>query len=217
MPQLGGNPAMTSLPSEPETEDYAEAGRFAARYGLEHEHDRRDLTHHWDSYPFGLGSWRRARNVVHGTLDGRSITAFEYHYVLLSDDSTERDAFRNFLVCVVDLDHPVPALTAVLRDREVWHEGELRGTELPVNDESFRDRYLLVGEDDDFARAVVTDQHAARCAEIDAKVEWRFAGDDFLLWIESVRVGDGLSAALQVLQPLITAAENFRAQGSGAV
>lgn len=208
---------MTSLPSRPEAEDYAEARRYAARYGLEHEHDRHDLTHHWDSYPFGLGSWRRARNVVHGTLHGRSITAFEYRYVLLRDDSTERDAFRNFLVCVVDLDHPVPALTAVLRDREVWHEGELTGTELTVNDESFRERYLLVGEDEDFARAVVTDEHAARCVEIDARVEWRFAGEDFLLWIEDVRVGEGLSAALQVLQPLITAAENFRAQGSGAV
>src|SRR4051812_35570947 len=206
---------MTSSPSKPESEDYAEAQRFAAHYGLEHEHNRRDLTHHWGSYPFGLGGWRRPRNVVRGTLHAGSITAFEYHYALLSDDSTERDAFRNFLVCVVDLDHPVPALTAVLKDREAWHRGELKGAELPVNDESFRERYLLVGDDDDFARAVVTDEHAARCVEIDAKVEWRFAGGDFLLWIEGVRVGDGLSAALQVLQPLITAAENFRAQGSG--
>jgi hypothetical protein len=48
-------------------------------------------------------------------------------------------------------------------------------------------------------------------------VEWRFAGDDFLLWIENVGVGDGLSAALQVLQPLITAAEDFPAQGSAVV
>lgn len=208
---------MTSLPSRPDTEDYTEAQQFAARHGLEHEHDRRDLTHHWDSYPFGLGSWRRARNVVRGTLHGRSITAFEYHYVLFTDDSTERDAFRNFLVCVVDLDHSVPALTAVLREREIWHERELEGTEFPVSHEAFRERYLLVGEDDGFAREVVTEEHAARCAEIEAKVEWRFAGDDFLLWIESVRVGDGLSAALKVLEPLITAAENFRPQGSAAM
>jgi hypothetical protein len=208
---------MTELSSTPDTEDYAEARRFAARHGLEHEHDRRDLTHHWDTYPFGLGSWRRARNVVHGTLHGRSITAFEYHYVLLKDDSAERDAFRNFLVCVVDLDHPLPALTAVLRDREIWHEGELKGAEVAVNDESFRDRYLLVGDDDDFARAVVTDDHAAQCAAIDARVEWRFAGDDFLLWIESVGVGEGLSGALQVLQPLISAAESFPAHGSAEV
>jgi hypothetical protein len=154
---------------------------------------------------------------VHGILHGRSITAFEYHYVLLSDDSTERDAFRNFLVCVVDLEHPVPALTAVLRDREVWHKGELEGSEFLVNDESFRDRYLLVGEDEEFARAVVSEEHAARCAETDARVEWRFAGDDFLLWIENARVGNGLSAALAVLQPLITAAENFRPRASASM
>ena len=97
---------MTSSPFKSESEDYAEAQRFAAHYGREHERNRRDLTHHWDSYPLGLGSWRRARNVVRGTFQGRSITAFEYHYVLPSDDSTERDAFRNFLVCVVDPDHP---------------------------------------------------------------------------------------------------------------
>jgi hypothetical protein len=208
---------MSSSRPTPEGEDYAEAQRFATQYGLEHEHNRRDLTHRWDRYPFGLGRWRRARNVVRGTLHGRSITAFEYHYVLLSDDSTERDAFRNFLICVVDLDHPVPALTAVLRDREIWHEGELNGAELPVFHEAFRDRYLLVGDDAEFASAVVTEDHAALCAEIDARVEWRFAGDDFLLWIESVRVGEGLSAALEVLRPLITAAEDFRAQGSAAM
>jgi hypothetical protein len=210
---VGGDPVVTSSASKPATGDYAEAERFAAHYGLEHEHDRRDLTHHWGTYPFGLGSFRRARNIVRGTLHGRSITAFEYHYVLLSDDSTERDAFRNFLVCVVDLDHPVPSLTAVLRDREIWHETELKGTEFPVNHEGFRDRYLLVGDDDGFARAVVTEKHAARCAEIDAKVEWRFADDDFLLWIEGARVADGLSLALQVLLPLITAAEGFPRQG----
>jgi hypothetical protein len=198
-------------------EDYAEAQRFAAHHGLEHEHDRHDLTHRWDSYPFGLGSWRRARNVVHGTLHGRSITAFEYHYVLLSDSSSaERDAFRNFLVCVVDLDHPVPALTAVLRDRGVWHEGELSGTEYPVNHDAWRERYLLVGDDDDFARSVVTEEHAARCAEIDARVEWRFAGDDFLLRLESVRVVEALPSALDVLLPLVTAAENFRPRASGS-
>jgi hypothetical protein len=205
---------MTSYPAEPESEDRAEVQGFAGHYVLEHEHNRRDLTHRWDSYPFGLGSWRRARNVVRGTLHGRSVTVFEYRYVLLSDNSTERDAFRNFLICVVDLDHHVPALTAVLRDREFWHEGELEGAELPVNHDAWRDRYLLVGDDDEFARAVVTEEHAARCAEIEAKVEWRFAGDDFLLWIESVRVKDGLSAALEVLLPLINAAEAFRPQGS---
>lgn len=205
---------MTHSPSQPENADYAEAQRFASEHGLEHEHSRQDLTHHWATYPFGVGNWRRARNVVRGSLHGRSITAFEYHYVLLSDDTTERDAFRNFLVCVVDLDHAVPPLTAVRRDRLIWHGQGLPGTEIPIDHKVWRDQYVLFGENDDFGRAVVTEAHAARCTEIDIKAEWRFVADDFLLWIENVRVGDKLTSVLEVLRPLISAAERFSSTGS---
>jgi hypothetical protein len=194
--------------------DYAHAQRFASEHGLEHEHGRRDLTHHWEMYPFGVGNWRRARNVVRGSLRGRSITAFEYHYVLLGDDTTERDAFHGFLVCVVDLDHAVPPLTAVRKDRLIWHRGQLVGTEIPIGHETWQAQYGLFGEDVDFARTVVTEEHAARCAQIDIKAEWRFVGDDFLLWIENARVGDTLTAALEVLRPLIGAAEGFSPTGS---
>ena len=205
---------MPPSPSQPGNADHAEAQRFASQHGLEHEHNRRDLTHRWDTYPFGVGSWRRARNVVRGSLHGRSITAFEYHYVLLTDDTTERDAFRNFLVCVVDLDHAVPPLTAARKDRLIWHAGQLVGTEISIGHEMWRDQYSLFGEDSDFARTVVTEEHAARCAQIDVKAEWRFVADDFLLWIENARVGDTLTAALEVLRPLIGAAEGFSPTGS---
>ncbi|WP_164704506.1 hypothetical protein [Blastococcus litoris] len=190
-------------------DDHAVAQRFAAEHALEHVHSRRDLTHRWESYPFGIGTWRRARNVVRGSLHGRSITAFEYHYVLLSDDTNERDAFRNFLVCVVDLDHAVPPLTAVRKDRLLWHGDRLVGGEIPIAHQAWRDEYSLFGEDDDFAHAVLTHEHAARCAQADIRAEWRFAADDFLLWIESARVSDMLTAALEVLRPLISAAEGF--------
>jgi hypothetical protein len=200
---------MPASPTEPESADYAEAQQFASKHGLQHEHSRRDLTHHWETYPFGIGNWRRARNVVRGSLHGRAITAFEYHYVLLSDDTTERDAFHNFLICVVDLDHAVPGLTAARRDRLIWHGDQLTGTEIPIDHQAWREQYVLFGDDDHFARTVVTEEHAARCAQIDVKAEWRFTADDFLLWIENVRVGDTLTAALDVLGPLIVAAEQY--------
>src|SRR3954447_2570721 len=205
---------MTPPPTHSENADYADAQRFASEHGLEHEHTRSALAHRWDTYPFGVGSWRRARNVVRGSLHGRSITAFEYHYVLLTDDTTERDAFRNFLVCVVDLDHAVPPLTAVRKERLIWHAEKLAGTEIPIDHRIWRDQYALFGEDSDFARTVVTEEHAARCTEIDIKAEWRFVADDFLLWIENARVGDTLTAALEVLRSLISAAERFSPTGS---
>ena len=204
---------MSTPPARSGDADHAEAQRFASEHGLEHEHSRRDLTHHWETYPFGIGSWRRARNVVRGSVHGRSITAFEYHYVLLADDTTERDAFHNFLVCVVDLDHAVPSLAAVRRDRLIWHGGQLVGAEIPLGGDAWRDRYGLYGEDVDFARTVVTDEHAARCAESDARAEWRFVADEFVLWIENARVGTTLTAALGLLRPLVSAAEGFSSDG----
>jgi hypothetical protein len=209
------NLIMTPPPSHSENADYADAQRFASEHGLEHEHSRSNLTHHWETYPFGVGSWRRARNVVRGSLHGRSITAFEYHYVLLNDDTTERDAFHNFLVCVVDLDHAVPPLTAVRKDRLIWHGDQLVGAEVPIDHEMWQNQYILLAEDSEFAHTVVTEEHAARCAQIDIKAEWRFVSDDFLLWIENARVGDTLTAALEVLRPLIGAAEGFSPTGSG--
>ncbi|NYJ08223.1 hypothetical protein [Petropleomorpha daqingensis] len=183
---------------------------FASRHGLEHEHTRRELTHRWESYPFGFGNWRRARNVVRGTLSGRSITAFEYHFVLWSDDETvERDAFRHFLVCVVDLDHPVPALSAVRRDRLVWHPDEVEGEEFPVDSARWQQLYVVTGVDADFARTVLNDDRAQRCLQIDARAEWRFVGDEFIFWIESGLVDESLAVALDILRPLIVAAESY--------
>jgi hypothetical protein len=193
-----------------EHDDHATAMRFASDHGLEHEHSRRELAHRWEHYPFGFGSWRRARNVVRGSLSGRAITAFEYHYILWSDDETlERDAFRHFLVCVVDLDHAVPSLAALRRDRLVWHLDEDDGSDVPIDHQRWQEQYLLVGEDADFARAVVTDDSAARCLQIDARVEWRFLEDEFIVWIESGHVDDNLAVVLDVLRPLIVAAESY--------
>jgi hypothetical protein len=118
-------------------------------------------------------------------LSGRSITAFEYHFVLWSDDETvERDAFRHFLVCVVDLDHPVPQLAAMRRDRLVWHRDEFEGEEFAVGHAKWQQQY-------------------------DARAEWRFVGDEFIFWIESGLVDESLAVALDILRPLIVAAEGY--------
>jgi hypothetical protein len=116
---------------------------------------------------------------------------------------------------VVDLDHAVPPLTAVRKDRLLWHGDRLVGTEIPIAHQMWRDQYTLFGEDRDFAHAVLTHEHAARCAQADIRAEWRFAADDFLLWIENARVSDTLTAALEVLRPLIGAAEGFEPTGNG--
>ena len=191
-------------------DDYAV--RFAEAHGLQHEHSRRTLAHQWGFYPFGMGSFRRARNVVHGALRGRSVTAFEFSYLLLRDSVEEngyqRDAANRFLVCVVDLDHPVPPLAAVRTAWLEWHDDELPGPVIPIDHAKWSGVFTLVGEEE-FGRAVVTDENAARCAEADAHAEWRFAHDELLLWVWRGRVDERLIPILDVARPLIEAAERY--------
>ena len=194
-------------------DDHTAASRLAEAHGLQHEHSRRKLARQWDFYPFGVGSFRRARNIVQGSLHGRSITAFEYSYVLTSDsveqNGYQRDAANRFLVCVVDLDHPVPPLAAVRTEWLEWHGDELPGRVIPVDHERWSKVFTLVGEDEDFGRAVVSNENAARCAEHDVHAEWRLMEDELLLWVWRGRVDDQLVAIIDVAKPLIEAAERY--------
>jgi hypothetical protein len=194
-------------------DDRAAAIRFAETHGLQHEHSRHKLAHQWDRYPFGVGSFRRARNVMHGSLHGRSITAFQYSYVLLSDsveqNGYQRDAANWFLVCVVDLDHPVPELAAVRTAWLDWHDDELSGPIIPIDHDRWSEAFSLIGDDEEFGRAVVSNENAARCAEADVHAEWRFVKDELLLWVWRGRVHDHLLPILDVAKPLIEAAERY--------
>ncbi len=194
-------------------DDHAHAIDFARRHGLEHDYSRRELVQQWGFYPFGVGSWRRARNVVHGALHGRSITAFEYHYVLISDtvedNGYQRDGLNRFLVCVVDLDHPVPTLAAVRTEWFDWHDDELPGPIIDIDHDRWSKLFTLVGDNVDFGQAVVTNENASRCAEVDIHAEWRFENDQLLLWVRRGRVDDQLVEILDVARPLIEAAEKY--------
>ena len=129
----------------------------------------------------------------------------------VEDNGYQRDSLNRFLVCVVDLDHPVPTLAAVRTDWLTWHEDELAGPAIDIDHDRWSRLVTLIGEDVEFGRAVVTDENAARCAEVDVHAEWRLEGDELLLWVLGGRVDDQLVAILDVAVPLIEAAENYGA------
>ena len=193
--------------------DNAVAAAFATRHGLAHEHNRDEIAHQWDKYPFGVGSWRRVRHVVHGSLFGRSVTAFEYHYLLLSSDQlidgTDRESLHRFLVCVIDLEHSVPGLAALRNDWLEWHPNTAEGQAIDVANERWTKFFTLSGRDLGFARAVVNEEHAARCAELEISAEWRFSDDELLLWIKNGRVDKHLLGLVDIARPLVEAAERY--------
>lgn len=190
-------------------EDHHVAREFAEHHGLTHETGRRELCHLWTGYPFGVGNWRRARNVVHGELAGRSLTAFEYHYVTYSDDEGyERDALHRFLVAVIDLSHPMPKLSAVRTEWLEWHEAAIDGSIIEIANESFADNFTLFG-DAKFAELVMNEERAARCAEVHSRAEWRFDGDQLIVWVKGGHVGEQLHRVLDAVGPLIDAADAY--------
>jgi hypothetical protein len=191
-------------------DDHEVARQFAEHHGLTHETGRRELVHLWSGYPFGVGSWRRARNVVRGELAGRSLTAFEYHYVTYSDDEGyDRDALHRFLICAIDLDHAVPPLMAVRNEWLEWHEDAMTGQVIEVDNPSWTNIFTLCGPDPDFARLVLTGERAGRCAEVHSRAEWRFDGDQLVVWVKGGHVGDQLHAVLDAVGPLIDAAATY--------
>jgi hypothetical protein len=96
-----------------------------------------------------------------------------------------------------------------LAAKERTHEDELPGPIIPIDHERWSKVFTLVGEDEDFGRAVVTNENAARCAEADVHAEWRFVNDELLLWVWRGRVDDQLVTILDVAKPLIEAAERY--------
>ncbi|MGI8760751.1 MAG: hypothetical protein ACR2LF_05570 [Jatrophihabitantaceae bacterium] len=208
---------MTEMPAPApthESEDHAEARAFAHHHGLRHESQRKELVDKWRGYPFGQGNWRRARNIVTGQISGRAMTAFEYHFVTYSDDETggyERDALHRFLICVLDLSAAAPALSAVRTDWLEFNPDAVVGSTIDVDDEAFRTHFTVFGDDADFAHVVLTPERAARCMEPRARTEWRFDGDELVMWAKGGRVGEQVKAILDVISPLALAAESYRA------
>lgn len=199
--------------AEHEHADHAEAIAFAHQHGLHHERARKELVTQWAGYPFGVGNWRRARNVVHGELADRSMIAFDYHYVTYSDDEEhgyERDALHRFLVCVINLSGAKPDLSAVRTEWLEWHPNAVEGSIIDVGNEAFARYFTLFGADEHFAGDVVTDERAARCAEVHSRAEWRFDGDELVIWVKGGRVGEQLHRVLEAVGPLIEAAESYQ-------
>lgn len=133
--------------------------------------------------------------------------------MLLSDSveasGFERDSIRRYVVCVIDLDHPVPSLAAVSSAWLEWHQDELPEPIIAIEHERWSHFFTLLGQDAAFGRTVVSPDTATRCAEAAVHAEWRFHHDELLLRVLDGRVDDDLPSLLDIATPLIDAAERY--------
>jgi hypothetical protein len=135
------------------------------------------------------------------------ILAFDYRYCVFSEtdaDASDRYMLHRYLVVVIPLSAPVPALSASEGHYSEWQP---KGQRVPVQHERFGEHYDVVGEDADFAAAVLDEEWMTRVLKRMRRTEWRLDGPVLVAWARDQHVGHDLEGLLEVLVPLADAAE----------
>jgi hypothetical protein len=130
--------------------------------------------------PFGLGRRRQATNVLHGTQDGRPVTAFDYSYVT-GGGGDAPDSTHGCSVLATSLGLAVPTLTVSPRRGLGAALGTLfGGTDLVVGDPAFDAVFTVYADDPRFATDVL---HPAMTAMLLQwpNLTWRLTSDSLLL------------------------------------
>ena len=191
---------------------HEESKSLAERLGWHHKHDEHELADRWEGVPFGYGEHKKVHNVMRKQHAGRDVTAFDYRFVVFSDeevDSSDRNAVHRYLVVVIPLSTSVPALSASEGHYTHW---EPTGSRINVNHERFGEHYDVIGEDQAFADAILEAEWMDKVLHRMRRTEWRFAGNELIGWHKDQHVAHELESVLDVLCPLADRAE--RAAGA---
>ncbi|MDQ1696909.1 MAG: hypothetical protein QOJ03_2262 [Frankiaceae bacterium] len=187
---------------------HEEAISLGERNGWHHTHEEHSLAERWPGAPFGHGSWPKIHNVMRAQVGERTgILAFDYRYCVFSEtdaDVSDRYMLHRYLVVVIPLAAPVPALSASEGHYSHWRP---KGERVPVQHERFGEHYDVVGDDPDFAAAVLEPEWMTRVLKRMRRTEWRLEGPELIAWARDQHVGHDLEALLEVLVPLADAAD----------
>lgn len=122
---------------------------FAASRGWTFTDRDDSLCERFAGRPFGTGSSRKAVNVLRGTLDDRSMVAFDYSYVTTSTSTdaqghaTTDSTTHAFSVVALNTGVVMPALTVTPEGLFSRWVGKLTGSDLTLGSEAF-DRAFTV-------------------------------------------------------------------------
>lgn len=172
---------------------YAEAREWEYRPQDPH------LVGRFSGAPFGRGHNQQAVNVLLGRYDGRSFTAFDYHYVTGSGDERRSHtcSVTALHLGVVAPDLAVGPTTTLRR----WVDA-LTGRDIPIGDQPFDDFFTVHSPSPDFARDVllsdvrdVMRQHPT--------LAWRIAGDSLLVIRPGGHAPGDIDATLHVMGALL--------------
>jgi hypothetical protein len=184
--------------------------QFALSKGWRYEGEDPALTVFAQGSPFGEGDNQRAQNVLHGSVSGADMVAFDYTYETHSTDTkgNRTTTTHRYAICAL-------ALPASLPEFELVPEGFLGrvGTMLGMQDielesDEFNQRFNVSARDRKFACDVLTPR-TMQALLTAPPTNWRIEGPLILSWASGRLQPVDLLARLSTLSTVVAGVPSF--------
>lgn len=110
----------------------------------------------FDGPPFGIGSNRKAENIVRGLYDGRKFIAFDYWYSTLeSSGKSVRTERHPYSIIAISTQAVLPRLSVVPEGMFSRFVGRITGSDIELESEQFNRAFTVRCEDRKFATDVL--------------------------------------------------------------
>ena len=179
---------------------------WAAVNGWQYRASAPELTECWHGVPFGVGSSRRATEVLSGRWQGRPAKSFRYRYTA---GDGERRTVHTFHVLTLSLPAYLPTL-------ELTHEGlgarlakALGGQDLEFESEEFNRAWRVTSHMPRFAYDVVNPRLMERLLRPGTSANLRIEGTDILTWTVGAPDLDVVAARLGLLDAVVRSIPRF--------
>jgi len=179
---------------------------WAARNGWQLTDSAPELTERWHTAPFGIGSARRATEVLTGIWQGRAATSFRYRYTSSDGD---RRTVHTFHVLVLALPAYLPTLELTPEGLGARLAKAVGGQDLEFESADFNDAWRVTSRMPRFASDVVHPRLMERLLRPGSRANLRIEGTDILTWSAGVPDLDVVAARLGLLDAVVRSIPRF--------
>lgn len=179
---------------------------WAAVNGWQYRAVAPELTGCWHGAPFGIGSSRRASDVLTGTWEGRAATSFRYQY---STTNGKQRTTYTFAVVVLGLPAFLPTLELTPEGLGARIAKAIGGQDLEFESADFNRAWRVTSRMPRFAYDVVHPRLMERLLRPGARANLRIEGTDILTWGSGSPDLDELAARLGLLDAVVESIPRF--------
>ena len=195
-----------------------EMATYAAAHGWRFEAVQPLLVDRFTGPPFGLGSARRAYNVLYGSHEGRDLVSFDYEYETRSTNGKETTTTTHrFSVLGLSMGLSMPPLSVDPENFLDRFVGRIAGNDIDLESEEFNRAFTVSCPDRKFASDVLHPQMMEFLLE-HRQLGWRLEQDSMLVIAQGQRTPAQIDATIEVMDGITDRVPEFvwlRLKGQG--